>query len=63
MLDKFDDNYSVMLEKDVLERISFICIIQKKWGEALKYQERICEINEKIFTFGEKVMPHPLLSI
>ena len=63
LLEEFDENHSVMLEKDVLERISFIHIIQKQFGDALKYQERICEINEQIFTFGERVMPHPLLSI
>lgn len=45
MLEKMDEQYSLMLHKDVLERISFIYILMKNFEEAIKYQEKICEIN------------------
>ena len=56
------DHYSIVIKKDILERLSFINIITNNFEKALAFQQEICEINDKLYLF-EGVLPHPLVGV
>lgn len=56
-----------MIDKELLERLSFLHVIMKEYPEALEVQKRICAINQKLY-FDQfqtdkpfPMLPHPLL--
>ena len=60
------DKFSVVCEKEALERASFLNILMKKNEDAVVMQKRICEINKQIYFDQFKdpnLLPHPLLGM
>ena len=62
------DKCSPMVEKELLERVSYLKILLDEYTSAVVHQKRICELNEILYVKNiggednKEMIPHPLLS-
>ena len=49
MIDRDKQKYSPIIEKEILERASFLCILLHDQKGALSYQQKICSLNQTLY--------------
>ena len=63
---KTPEKFSEMVIRELLERASFLHILSGKFKEAIPLQERLCEINQRLYidkfkNGSENFLAHPLV--